>query len=356
MDSLIIYFLPTIIALGIVTSYEDIKEGKIRNKYVAAGLALSILIHSALLAFKLIDLRYIGMVGLYTFIALIIGVLLWMLGLWSAGDAKLYLVLFSLIPLTSYKHIEANIPIFTLLANTILPVFAYLLVKLLAKTTTKEKLSAMKKTFNWKYIATLLLMVFSISWLTTYTFSYFGMQTNYIYNIITITLIGLALQKFFKENTLPLLALVGIIRIFLNTHYLLSWQFLVPFVLTVLGYSATRLFLFDLSDSFTEEVNIYKLKEGMIPAEAITRQGLKENIKEYEISGFKDELAFFLKTRQGITKEEIEHIKKAHLAGKMHFNELKVKQTIPFAPFLFLGTLITIICQGNAIIFLRAIF
>jgi hypothetical protein len=124
----------------------------------------------------------------------------------------------------------------------------------------------------------------------------------------------------------------------------------------VLGYAAIRIFLFDLSEAFTEDVNIYRLKEGMIPAEAITKQGLKVKTKEYEFLTPRKETAFFMRTNAGLTKEEIDRIKKAHLAGKMHFNELKIKQTIPFAPFLFLGTLITIICQGNIIVFLRSLF
>ena len=38
---MILYFLPMIIFLGIVTSYDDIKTGKIRNKWIAFALAFS---------------------------------------------------------------------------------------------------------------------------------------------------------------------------------------------------------------------------------------------------------------------------------------------------------------------------
>ena len=42
---LINYFLPAIIALGVITSYEDLKYGKIKNKYVISSLIYSLIVN-----------------------------------------------------------------------------------------------------------------------------------------------------------------------------------------------------------------------------------------------------------------------------------------------------------------------
>ena len=55
---LIYWFLPMILLLGIVTSYEDIKFGKIRNKWIILALAYSIAANIALFSLKYYDTDY----------------------------------------------------------------------------------------------------------------------------------------------------------------------------------------------------------------------------------------------------------------------------------------------------------
>ena len=48
MNSIIFYFLPGILVLGIITSIEDIKSGKIRNKWIIWAFIYSLCLHSLL--------------------------------------------------------------------------------------------------------------------------------------------------------------------------------------------------------------------------------------------------------------------------------------------------------------------
>ena len=58
-------------------------------------------------------------------------------------------------------------------------------------------------------------------------------------------------------------------------------------------------------------------------------------------------------TLEGLTKNDIKNIQKWHMSGKLHFNRLKIQQTIPFAPFMFLGVLLTILLKMNIVLWLK---
>ena len=61
MGDLITYFLPFIIALGLITSYDDIKKGKIYNKYIVASLIIGLLINIILYFLNIIkSVRYLS--------------------------------------------------------------------------------------------------------------------------------------------------------------------------------------------------------------------------------------------------------------------------------------------------------
>ncbi|MBI2646715.1 MAG: prepilin peptidase, partial [Deltaproteobacteria bacterium] len=98
------YFLPAILALGIITSYEDIRYGKIRNGWVIFALVYAIIIYSALI----INAYFIGKVNTPYLIelmanigfAVIAGFSMWYFGLWTAGDVKLFIAYSAIIHLS----------------------------------------------------------------------------------------------------------------------------------------------------------------------------------------------------------------------------------------------------------------
>lgn len=147
-------FLPFLFYIGVITSYQDFKEGKIRNKWIVIGLIYGIAMLVVLAFWNLIaesamnfyythiEYRAIGdslqiitirwdyfwKVFLNCTIALIVGYAFWCFNLWSAGDAKLFLLFSLLLPLKYYQ--DAAFPYFpslSLLINTFIPILFFLI-------------------------------------------------------------------------------------------------------------------------------------------------------------------------------------------------------------------------------------
>jgi len=123
-------FVFLVIIIGLATSWEDIKFGKIRNKWILLGLAGGIALQAAALAggFLPTDLIFSGLLN--ALIALLVGYLLWYFDLWAAGDAKLFFVFALLLPLSYYSRTYLPLfPSFALLINTFVPVLIFLLAQ-----------------------------------------------------------------------------------------------------------------------------------------------------------------------------------------------------------------------------------
>ena len=189
MGGLIIYFLPTILALGLITSYEDIREGKIRNKYIIAAFVLSIATHAILYFFGMILLKNILDVLLSAIIALIIGVLLWHFGWWGAGDAKLYAAFAALMPHQQYLFKTTYVPSIDLLFNAILPLFIFLLFQIIIKTTNRQKKKFLMSAIEPKKLGITLLLIFSLGWLIRLALIISGVPPDYL-TIILILIIA----------------------------------------------------------------------------------------------------------------------------------------------------------------------
>ena len=126
----IYFFLPIILALGVLTSYEDIKLGKIKNKYLLIAAGIGFVIQCFLILFEIITVKYLLISIIYTIISLIVGFVLWYYGIWNAGDAKLLTILVFLTPPTIYKNVTTQLPFIDLFLNSLIPIFIYLLINM----------------------------------------------------------------------------------------------------------------------------------------------------------------------------------------------------------------------------------
>ncbi|MBL7130741.1 MAG: hypothetical protein ISS45_04990, partial [Candidatus Omnitrophica bacterium] len=130
-------FIPAVFFIGIVTSYQDIKFGKIKHKWIGMGLIyfiLGYLLLYLLSALRIVDYRginysYIQELFINGLISIVIAYLFWKLGIWAAGDAKLFIVYALLIPLDYYsKSYLPYFPSFALLLNIFIPLFLFILI------------------------------------------------------------------------------------------------------------------------------------------------------------------------------------------------------------------------------------
>ena len=358
----IYYFLPGLLILGIATSYTDIREGKIRNKWVVFALVYSLVLHLSFILFKIpMSHFYITQTIINLVVVFIVGFVMWDFCLWTAGDGKLFLAYSALIPISIYSR-ASFIPYFpsaTILINVFVPIFLFLFLNILRKSSPRQKKEVFLKTFHPKQALGLISTLLVFSWFLQEAFSLFGFS-NWVLTIIVMFVLFGVLEKLFSTNTTYFIyVLAACVTIF--DKQILTSSFLKGFSVLVLLFFLLRTFILELGfQTFTNEVKIENLKPGMIPAEVIgyERQEPKKkkiqyfNIIQY-IKGTRNK--FFDIKAEGLTKD---NLKKIEELAKKHpdFKTLKIQQTLPFAPFMFFGALLTVLCYGSVFLFLNYLF
>ena len=361
---MIYWFLPAIIFLGIITSYEDIKEGKIKNKWIILAVVYTVFVYLLIIINYQINnipirLGYFIELGIMAIFSLIIGFIIWAVGLWTAGDAKLFFAFSFLIPLNTYKYgYISYLSSTNILINTFTPLFIIIAFMLLFKTTLKQKIFYLKKSFEPKQIFQLLVFLFAFLWIVNIFFSLINMTPNYFIVIVVLFLIMLILERIVRINIFYIVLLLSILRFFFDkTIY--SLEFLKFLFFIWITFIILRFFILYLGyDILTKEVDIKLLKKGMIPAEKVyieKEKYRKENILYFSLFSYLYEKTrkreyLFEPTAEGLSEEDVDKLKK--LEKKLGFEHLRVHQTMSFAPFMFTGVLLTILFQGNLFIVL----
>ena len=135
-------FLIPLGLLGGITSYTDIRYGKIKNIHLLLGLIYSICLYSFLIVYSTYgihqpgNLKYLFNLFLNGSFAFLCGYLLWRFDLWAAGDAKLFSLFAFLIPLEFYSRSYISLfPSATLLIDAFLFICSAFIVEMLCKLT-----------------------------------------------------------------------------------------------------------------------------------------------------------------------------------------------------------------------------
>jgi len=135
-------FLVPLFCIGAFCVYGDLKDGKIRNKYIIIGLSWVIVLYLSLFLYtyfglqQISNLQYISELLTNGVIALIVGYVLWYFNLWAAGDAKLFTIYAFLIPLEFYaKSYFPYFPSFALLVDIFMLILLFLVGKMIILRT-----------------------------------------------------------------------------------------------------------------------------------------------------------------------------------------------------------------------------
>jgi len=362
MIDTLLFFLPMILFLGAITSYEDSKESKIRNKWIVLAIIYAIVANIVLyIVYQSIGVQarpeYFIELLVTALLSLVVGFIIWWVGLWTAGDAKLYAAFSALLPLSVYTYgYFHNFASVNILINTVVPFFMYYTVIMIVKTTWKQKLHYIKMTLQTENTLGLLLFLFGFLWLL-YSFYYFtGVGGNYFISLALLFIILFTLEKIFGENLIKVFVVIAVLRLLFDDRVLAlaSW---VDLAYTFVGFLVLRFFILYMGyDYMTKRVDVSLLKEGMVPAEVIYRSGDKFHKRRYlhfsmlsyiqEKTRKRDYL--FELTAEGLTPEDLEAIKKN--SNDFTFEHLRIYKTLSFAPYLFIGVLLTILFTGNLFI------
>jgi len=358
MDTLY-FFLPMILFLGFITTYEDYKLGKIRNLWIIIALAYSLAINSFFF-FTSKNTGYFIELSVNVALALVLGFAMYLINFWNAGDAKLFTAFTALIPLEVYNI--GYIPYFSssnIFINTFVPFFALYSIYILFKSTWKQKLYYLKLSFEPKQVVGLALFVFAFLWPLSFLTRTFGLPSNYFFMVFFFFIMLILLEKFVKSKMTITLVVASLLRfIFDPTVYTLqSW---ISLFWLIIGFMFLRYFILYMSyDFLTREVDMHLLKPGMIPAEVVYKKDgkfLKRKLLHFSLISYMQEArakeTLFNPTPEGLSKQDIKRLKRI----ERHEEHLRVYKTLSLAPYLFAGVILTILFKGNMFISIAQAF
>ena len=369
-------FLVPLLVIGGITSYSDIKYGKIKNIHLFCGFLYILFLYSFLAVYsyfvlnQIDNLKYLVELLLNSSIALLVGYLLWRFNLWAAGDAKLFLVYSLLIPLEFYsKNYIPYFPSATLLMDTFLFICFFFLFKMLwkiAKLCSKRNITSFSFVYylskiNYKNLYKNLKNVilktgkfFLIITCSIITLQYLRMKTDVIVlkllsNLFLVYLFFFILQMFFLRTFLrnKVLSTVIILSgLFCSLNLIVSNK-----VTIVISTIKTSLFLMlfvglgmQLVYLYIENHEIKKIKiQNLRMGSFITLKSLTEINNKIKEQNQGDNLSLI--SSDGLSESQVQVIQE--LFKDNPEKELYIYETFPFAPFMFLAFALSLFTKNS---------
>lgn len=366
-----LFFVLGVLIVGIITSYTDIKFGKIRNNILLFGLIYAIVLN-LIIFFIIENINPRAYLHYFTnaIFMLVVCFILWYVGLWTAGDSKLFFIFNLLVPpffITEYYLGYFYGLVFFI--NIFGIMFFYFIYKIITNLKKSEFLYSIKKTFVPRNLVGMLLFVFGFGLLFRYLPQ--GLSKNFFLSVFMIFLVYSIIESVFENKVI--IALVGLVlvRIVLEFSSLLTVRFWLNFLLQFASLLFLRLVLLRLSYfAFTKRIKIIELKEKMFLAEDIVPVKIIE-MNEERKKQMLDEKESFIKFQKqkienltfiaylqnkyfkhfdydknlGLSEENLEWFRKNK--KNILFKSIRVYDTMPFAPLISIGVLLTILIKGN---------
>jgi hypothetical protein len=336
--------LASLLILGALTSWEDLRRGLIRNQWVAAGLLAALFVQ----ALDGWGSPY-GLTALLAVLfALAVGAFVWWAGFWTAGDAKLFAAFVALVPLSAYgPGVSLFTPAYALLLYTFLPAFLVFALKALWDSDRAEVVRAIRRALQPASLGGLALSLFAFVWVAELAFRFAGIAPNYLAFLLAVFFLIQALEAVLPPRAMTALPLaLSALRLLLDAGTVLSpafWQF---FALQFASLVVLMFFFSELGqDAFAYALPLARLRAGLMPAEGVIPApgGRYRKIPlkaRYSLSPVS--LAGLVVPSEGwwLSEKDLRFLREQAKRGRLSFRELEVQQTLPFAPFLTLGALL----------------
>jgi Flp pilus assembly protein protease CpaA len=373
-------FIAGIIIVGAITSYSDFRYGKIKNRVIIFGIAYAVLMN-VFLFFSLEKVNPVAYAhyAVNSLFMLVLGFILWNIGLWTAGDAKLFFV-FNLLTLPNfiqnyYLGFFYGLVYFVNIFGILLLYFTY---KTIQKVSRQEFIYSVKSTFKPRLFFVSMLFVFAFGFL--YRFFPASLSSNFFLTIIVTFIVYSIIEVFFRKSMFYLFLAVAVLRVIIDNKHFFDYGFWLSllvstFVFVMLVFFVQRICYF----AFTRKTKLKDLKEGMFIAEDIIPVKIVELNEETKMqmenkndSGIRyrkkriENLTFFAYLKNssfasfpynknlGLNTENLKWL--GSNKEKLMFRSIRVYDTMPFAPIIFAGVLATIIVKGNLFVAARIIF
>lgn len=332
-----------LLSFGVLTSIEDIKTGKIRNKLIIIAVAFALL-------WKLfINTGHVNSTFLNAGISLAIGFAFWHFRLWTAGDAKLFFAYSLLVPFETYQYgYLPYFPSLVILINALAVALAFLFTRLMLITDIKEKINAIKNSLRPKELGLISLYFFGILWGLNSFFSLLGVPLNFSGGFL-LTIGAIFVMRAYSANLmLPISVALSILRVLIDSSHILTAPFLVQFVLLLFIFVFLLGFITNLGKfMFTRNVRLRELAVGMVPTEIIFLN--KDRYEKSKSNNVSKDRHMLFSSHTKIGQDQIKDLLKLHEKGKLSFDSLEIQTMLPFAPILFIGVVITLVFSGSFI-------
>ncbi len=339
-----LFFVVAVIVSAYI-SLEDIVNKRIPNKAILVLLFVGIL-------YQAIYVQKFSAIILFIYAAMI-AFLLWFLSLWPAGDAKLFAVLLLFMPPQLYV---SQTIVFDFLVNCFVPIFFSMFFIIIWKSRFKLVKEALRFTFEPYNVCMLAIILIGFVWflmraIQILTFR-FSLPLDYFLTLILMFFIFEFFRRFLSAKLELFFFGCAILRIIIDYRTVYSIAFLQRFSTLLLIFLFFRFFILYLAFKlYTYEVPIRKLKPGMSPGEAIIQRG-----KHFERKSFLHAslIGFMLQRRENVihsldflTEDDVKRLKKLRAEKKIPFTKMLITKVQPFAIFILLGYILTVLCHGN---------
>ncbi len=364
----LLHLIP-VFTIGIICSYTDFKYKKIFNKVLVFGFLYGIILYGGIILTSLIDkgsfdTAYFLEVLTNTVIAFLVSYGLWYLKLWTAGDAKLFTFFAFMVPLSFYSNSYLPFfPSFSILVNLFFPLLIGLaIISLISKV---KNLKRGKLEFSLKFFEQLIFRfayyVFIISFMSivfqllSKNFNFEAGLISRLVLIVSIIFLIKQFNKFAKDKKWhkPLFYSFAVIPIayFLFTGEIEMIYFIVKIALVLtLFMVGLRSFI----NSYIEERDVVQKKiKNLERGDSLTKKSFKK-LKERGEDRTKKIQKSIKNISYSLTKEELKFIK-GLFKGDLD-QEITTYKTFPFAPFLFLAVIVTLIWKSSFAVLIKEVF
>jgi len=296
------------------------------------------------------------------FLTLFISLLLWFVGFWPAGDAKLFIIYSLLLPLEIFRF--SFYPAMDLLINTFVPIFFVYMFLAFFRSDKQRIISSLKYAFEPYKIFLITVIFLGVAFFITLPLAMVGLPVNLFTFIVVLFLIIEIADRIIPVNLEFFYVFVAIIRLIIDYKNVYTLTFMKQLFLVIFIFLFFRFFILRLTFYLnTKKVKIKDLKPGMRIAEGISeveRNGKKffEKIEliHYAVYDFlyhKKKKFIHEIGDEGLSSKNLEKLRKLREEGKIPFDEILVHQQMPFAIFLLIGFLLTLYFNGNFLLILK---
>ena len=322
------------------TSYSDLKSGRIGNKSIIIALGVGLVCAAFYYYFFATDclLAYSINVGL----AIVISIVLYLLGMWGAGDCKLLVTTVILLPARIYCLNDRSLAsCFLLIAIIFIIAYIYVVFETLyLGIKQKDLLKCSKLTINWKsYIKGFLFFFLLLSLASTVIVNV--LPDSVLADSILLTsihfvliLIGLRFEEKANWNIVLIMGLAWAVSIIAGfSSFSLSGVNWISYIIVII------LLVFRLiADRYNyKTIEITNLKPGMILS-----FGSVIAFSQSKINGLPKFTSEDLRSR--ITVEEVDSINRWSKT-KNGQETITIVRKIPFALFIAIGTVLFVVLE-----------